>query len=98
MSIELNPRVKMMSSLTGEGMEDVWEAMQKFNSVMAESGHKSEKRAVQRQKWMWAYINNRLLEVSTYKFWNMFVIETERWCPNLITDLLQKLIRPSAEG
>ena len=95
MSIELNPRVKMMSSLTGEGMDDVWEAMQKFNSVMAESGHKSEKRAVQRQKWMWAYINSRLLEVSTSKssnFWDMFD------CLNLITDLLQKLIRPSAEG
>ena len=84
-----------MSSLTGEGMDDVWEAMQKFNSVMAESGHKSEKRAVQRQKWMWAYINSRLLEVSTSKsskFWDMFD------CLNLITDLLQKLIRPSAEG
>ena len=95
MSMELNPRVKMMSSLTGEGMDDVWEAMQKFNSVMAESGHKSEKRAVQRQKWMWAYINSRLLEVSTSKsskFWDMFD------CLNLITDLLQKLIRPSAEG
>ena len=84
-----------MSSLTGEGMDDVWEAMQKFNSVMAESGHKSEKRAVQRQKWMWAYINSRLLEVSTSKsskFWDMFD------CLNLITDFLQKLIRPSAEG
>ena len=95
MSIELNPRVKMMSSLTGEGMDDVWEAMQKFNSVMAESGHKSEKRAVQRQKWMWAYINSRLLEVSasnSSEFWDMFD------CLNLITDLLQKLIRPSAEG
>ena len=95
MSIELNSRVKMMSSLTGEGMDDVWEAMQKFNSVMAESGHKSEKRALQRQKWMWAYINSRLLEVSTSKsskFWDMFD------CLNLITDLLQKLIRPSAEG
>ena len=93
--MELNPRVKMMSSLTGEGMDDVWEAMQKFNSVMAESGHKSEKRAVQRKKWMWAYINSRLLEVSTSKsskFWDMFD------CLNLITDLLQKLIRPSAEG
>ena len=95
MSIEFNPRVKMMSSLTGEGMEDVWEAMQKFNSVMAESGHKSKKRAVQRQKWMWAYINSRLLEVSasnSSEFWDMFD------CLNLITDLLQKLIRPSAEG
>ena len=58
------PKVKMMSSLTGDGMEDVWDAMQKFNSVMDESGHKLEKRAIQRQKWMWAYINSRLLEVS----------------------------------
>ena len=58
------PKVKMMSSLTGDGMGDVWDAMQKYNSVMAESGHKLEKRAIQRQKWMWAYINSRLLEVS----------------------------------
>lgn len=57
------PKVKMMSSLTGDGMGDVWDAMQKYNSVMVESGHKLEKRAIQRQKWMWAYINSRLLEI-----------------------------------
>lgn len=62
------PKVKMMSSLTGDGMGDVWDAMQKYNSVMVESGHKLEKRAIQRQKWMWAYINSRLLEVSESNF------------------------------
>ena len=63
-SVLWKPRVKMMSSLTGDGLEDVWGAMQKFDEIMAESGNKLEKRASQRQKWMWAYINSRLLDVS----------------------------------
>ena len=58
------PKVKMMSSKTGEGLEQVQDNMNAFRSVMMETGEMERKRANQRKKWMWSYINNRLIEVG----------------------------------
>eukprot|EP00094_Tigriopus_californicus_P013787 TCALIF_13342-PA protein Name:"Similar to Mmaa Methylmalonic aciduria type A homolog, mitochondrial (Mus musculus)" AED:0.04 eAED:0.04 QI:0/1/0.33/1/1/1/3/0/389 len=57
------PKVKLVSSITREGLPDVWEVMMKFKELMSEHDELELKRAKQRQKWMWNYINDRLLEI-----------------------------------
>jgi LAO/AO transport system kinase len=54
----------MVSALTGEGIQESWETMSKFRTVMTESGSFAEKRTSQRKKWMWSYIDMRLSEVN----------------------------------
>ena len=56
-------KVKMMSSLTGFGLDDVTAAMEKFRSTMIDNEQWELRRAEQRKRWMWNYVNNRLLEV-----------------------------------
>lgn len=62
-NVHWKPKVKLVSSLTREGLPDVWEVMMKFKEVMTEHEQLELKRAKQRQKWMWNYINDRLLEI-----------------------------------
>jgi LAO/AO transport system kinase len=59
------PKVQMVSSLTGDGLDAVWETMQKFKAIMEEDNMLEEKRAQQRKKWMWSYVNNRLIDLFT---------------------------------
>ena len=54
----------MMSSLTGDGIEQVWESMSKYRNVMTDNDTLTTKRAEQRRKWMWSYVQARLMEVS----------------------------------
>ncbi len=63
-----HPRVMMLSSATGEGLQQVWETMQQFREAMSEGGWLEEKRAKQRKMWMWSYVNHRLLQVRKNKF------------------------------
>ena len=56
-------QVKMMSSLSGEGLDKVWSSMCEYREAMSEDGRLEHRRAEQRKKWMWNYINYRLLEV-----------------------------------
>lgn len=65
-SVHWKPKVKMMSSKTGDGLEEVSEVMSKFREVMTEAGELETKRALQRKKWMWSYINDRLIEVFQF--------------------------------
>ena len=53
----------MMSSLTGEGLPEVWESMTKYRDTMVDNDQFVGKRAAQRNMWMWNYINDRLLDV-----------------------------------
>ena len=53
----------MMSSLTGDGLPEVWETMLKYKKTMVDNELYASKRASQRKKWMWNYINDRLLDV-----------------------------------
>ena len=62
-SVHWKPKVKMMSSTTGDGLDKVRENMEEFRAVMTENRELERKRAEQRRKWMWSYINNRLIEV-----------------------------------
>ena len=55
--------VLMMSSTTGEGLEMVYDVLEEFNETMTECGELDERRNLQHKKWLWNYINHRLLEV-----------------------------------
>lgn len=57
-------KTHLISSKTGEGLDDSWQKLDQFRKIMVESGEFELKRKIQRKKWMWNYINDRLLEVS----------------------------------
>ena len=56
------PRVCLISSKLGTGLDEAWERMIKFKSMMIENGDFQAQRSFQRKKWMWSYINNKLLD------------------------------------
>ena len=54
----------LLSSKTGDGLEDAWLKMEEFRTVLSEKGELERKRAIQRKKWMWNYIQDQLLRVK----------------------------------
>merc|ERR1711892_563297 len=57
------PKVKLCSAVTNEGMEEVWGVMEKFREVLEEGGQMEERRAEQHQRWMWSYVEEKLLRL-----------------------------------
>jgi len=57
------PKVKLCSAVTKEGMDDVWKIMEKFREVLGEAGEMENRRAEQHQKWMWSYVEEKLLRL-----------------------------------
>merc|ERR550519_2021470 len=57
------PKVKLCSAVTKEGMDDVWKIMEKFREVLGEAGGMENRRAEQHQKWMWSYVEEKLLRL-----------------------------------
>jgi len=55
------PRVKLCSSLSGEGVGEVWGQMEKFREVM--EGELLERRSEQHKRWMWSYVEERLIRL-----------------------------------
>jgi len=55
------PQVGMISSLTGDGLDGLWELMLEFKTAMNESGELQQKRESQREIQMWSQIENQLL-------------------------------------
>ena len=56
------PRVCLVSSKLGTGLDDAWEKLNKYKGVLMENGEFHKQRSTQRKKWMWNYIQNRLLD------------------------------------
>jgi LAO/AO transport system kinase len=56
------PRVCLVSSKLGTGIDDAWEKINIFKGALMEHGEFHKQRSIQRKKWMWNYINNRLLD------------------------------------
>jgi len=54
-------RVKLCSAVTKDGLDKVWDEMQKFREGMEEVVE--DRRAEQRRKWMWTYVRERLDQV-----------------------------------
>jgi LAO/AO transport system kinase len=58
---EWRPPVLKCSALLGEGIEAVWETVQKHRQVMEASGVRAARRAGQAGAWMWSEIADRLM-------------------------------------
>jgi len=54
--------VMMCSSLTGSGLEEVWETVLKHRSIMNDKGELERKRHEQSRLWMWALVREGLEE------------------------------------
>jgi LAO/AO transport system kinase len=55
------PRVVKCSAVTGDGLDDIWQAVEGFRAATAESGRFTARRAEQARDWMWSEINETLL-------------------------------------
>ncbi|KAL4640424.1 methylmalonic aciduria type A protein, mitochondrial [Arapaima gigas] len=56
-----NPKVMRVSSRTGDGVAELWTAMQAFREAALRSGDLQERRRVQRTAWMWSAIRESAL-------------------------------------
>ncbi|WP_017541329.1 methylmalonyl Co-A mutase-associated GTPase MeaB [Nocardiopsis halophila] len=56
------PRVLTCSGLTGEGLDEVWGAVQDQRRALEESGEFAEQRSRQQVAWMWAQVRERLMD------------------------------------
>ena len=48
------------SSITGEGLDEVWEKIKDHKKVLENSGEWIERRKIQKLKWMWSIVEERL--------------------------------------
>ncbi|HIG24756.1 MAG TPA: methylmalonyl Co-A mutase-associated GTPase MeaB [Acidimicrobiia bacterium] len=55
------PQVSMVSSLTGDGIEELWASVLDHREALEAAGQWEEKRRSQRLAWMWAMVEDRLL-------------------------------------
>lgn len=54
------PKVKVCSSITGEGLEKVWESVEEFKNKTTQNGYFTKRRKEQEQYWMLQTIENSL--------------------------------------
>ncbi|KZS13707.1 Methylmalonic aciduria type A protein, mitochondrial [Daphnia magna] len=57
------PKVIKVSSLTGEGIPELWAVMQEFHQTMIKTGELFETRRKQQRVWMWNYITQHIMQV-----------------------------------
>ncbi|XP_041453023.1 methylmalonic aciduria type A homolog, mitochondrial-like [Lytechinus variegatus] len=57
-----SPKVKQVSSKTGDGLSKAWDTMEEYRGIMTESGEFITKRQRQRRVWMWQHIKDRMME------------------------------------
>ena len=54
------PPVVNCRSLTGKGLNEVWEKIQEHKTILENSGEWEQRRKVQKMKWMWSIVQDRL--------------------------------------
>lgn len=57
-----SPKVKQVSSKTGDGMSKAWDVVEEYRGIMVESGEFGRKRQRQRRVWMWQHIKDKMME------------------------------------
>ncbi|EFX75918.1 hypothetical protein DAPPUDRAFT_226202 [Daphnia pulex] len=57
------PKVLKVSSLTKEGLPELWALMQEFHQTMLRTGELLETRRKQQRVWMWNYITQHIMQV-----------------------------------
>lgn len=55
------PEVLKCSALTGDGLDDIWQSVEKFRAATGKSGRFGQRRSEQAQAWMWNEVNETLL-------------------------------------
>ena len=55
------PPVLNCSSITGEGIKEIWDKIQNHRKILETTGDWSQKRKAQQLKWMWSIVQERLL-------------------------------------
>lgn len=55
------PEVLKCSALTGDGLDDIWQCVEKFRAATGKSGRFGQRRSEQAQAWMWNEVNETLL-------------------------------------
>ena len=58
------PEVKLCSALEGDGVGQVWEVMAEFRQKMEECGELEARRRRQHLRWMWRYVEERLVRMA----------------------------------
>jgi LAO/AO transport system kinase len=56
-------KVLKVSSLTKEGLPELWAVMQEFHQTMLRTGELLETRRKQQRVWMWNYITQHIMQV-----------------------------------
>jgi LAO/AO transport system kinase len=59
------PPVVTLSGLTGEGLDALWEQVERHRDILSATGARLARRRAQDVKWMWAMIEDRLRERLT---------------------------------
>merc|ERR1719264_834810 len=59
-------KVQLCSAVSGEGVDKVWSTMTEFRSIMEESGELEDRRRNQHLRWMWSYVEERLVRMARY--------------------------------
>jgi LAO/AO transport system kinase len=56
------PRVLTSSTLTGDGVGAVWDAIEEHQQVVFDNGERDRRRAAQAREWMWSEVTDTLLD------------------------------------
>lgn len=56
------PPVLTMSALTGDGLAQLWETVEKHRAVLTEAGEFDARRRTQQVNWMWAMVRDTVLD------------------------------------
>jgi GTPase len=56
------PKVLLCSALTGDGVADVWAAVDEQQAAVRASGERDRRRAAQAREWMWSEVTDTLLD------------------------------------
>ncbi|GAB3206721.1 methylmalonyl Co-A mutase-associated GTPase MeaB [Marinactinospora thermotolerans] len=56
------PRVLTCSGLTGDGLDEVWEAVLAHRAALEGTGELAERRSRQQVEWMWAQVRDRMMD------------------------------------
>ncbi|XP_060064368.1 methylmalonic aciduria type A protein, mitochondrial-like [Ylistrum balloti] len=73
------PKVMRVSSLRNEGIEDLWTKMDTFKNTMIDSKEFTNKRQMQKQRWMWNHIHDNIMDLfRSHKLVKCKISDVER--------------------
>lgn len=62
-NVNWTPQVLRISSITKEGIPELWKKMCEFREIMSKTGDLEQKRADQKKIWMWNYIKDNIMDL-----------------------------------